>query len=72
MKYINHETIGLILFPQTSQHNNVAQNVGGKILSAGFIDMKDMVCYGESVSLGLHSCVEDTKLLKCYFAMSGG
>lgn len=68
MKYIRHSQLGLILFKNDIIHSDMAYaikgRVSGSILSAGFINLKTLQCYGDSLSLNLSSLPEDTNLLQ--------
>ena len=71
MKYVRHER-GFALIPDMGDspaHIELAElivgNVGGKMLSAGFVKFKDgkPECFGRSQSMGMGSVVEDSDLL---------
>lgn len=59
----------MIIFSFTLNHNDVARNFDGKVISAGFIQFSsenDEVvasCYGESVSLGIKSKPETDNII---------
>lgn len=64
-KYItyNDSVIDTILvFPQYTYHRDIT--IHGKILGAGFIEIVNNTwnCYGESISLGVKSRPEDTRI----------
>ncbi len=69
MKYIvvdNGSWIAPVIFSEATQHFEMAQNVHGEIISAGFIRWTPdgMECYGQSISLGVKANPEgDTKLI---------
>jgi len=74
-KYIRHSQIGFIIFPDMTNvfHRHVAELVikfqRGAIISAGFVrfdttEGADLVCYGESESLGIKSKPDDTEEMK--------
>jgi len=71
VKYIRHETEGFILFTRSDRviwHAVVAKRLfgdSGKIVSAGFVSVRDGVptCHGMSESLGVRSREDDTKAL---------
>ncbi len=53
----------LLIFPEWIRHNELRSI--GKIISAGFVNMKTKCCYGDSISLDLKSHPEtDNDLLK--------
>lgn len=64
MKYVYSEKMGLILFSEHVNHAEFARAIGGKVVSAGFVDLVAGVCYGESLSLGLKASIQDTETLK--------
>lgn len=69
MKYIvvdNGQWDAPVIFDEGVQHFNMAQNIPGTLLSAGFVVFTPdgLECYGESVSLGVKARPEeDTKLI---------
>lgn len=69
MKYIivdNGAWFAPILFDEATQHFEMANNVPGKVISAGFVRFapRGLECYGESISLGLKSAPEiDSKMI---------
>jgi hypothetical protein len=68
MKYINVTAggmRGLVLFPEYLCHADVA--CGRQVHSAGFVDLDAMVCYGDSVSLGIKSSPHDTARRRAMF-----
>jgi len=73
MKYLNHAKLGLVLFSPAVAHSEMARvlraaHPDSEILSAGFVNISTVRCYGGSVSLSLESQPEDTMLLAAYFA----
>ena len=56
----------IIMFPEYIQHKDFYNdyNVHGKIISAGFVIIRDgeLICHGESVSLEVKSRPEDSAL----------
>lgn len=55
------------IFPNHVEHYRMLSNVGGELISAGFVVLTydGLECYGESVGLKVESRPEiDTKLLK--------
>lgn len=69
MKYVNHEDLGIIIFPPSVTHKQIAEMLGGRILSAGFVDMAPCNCFGESVSLGIAANTNDIALLKAFSSL---
>ncbi len=68
MKYIivdNGQWDAPVIFDEGVQHFNMAQNVPGKVIAAGFIRWTPdgLECYGDSVSLGIASRPEDTEII---------
>jgi hypothetical protein len=58
----------IYIFPSLVQHADTFRDVGGKIISAGFINER-WECFGKSVSLQVGSREEkDTALAKKLFA----
>lgn len=58
-----------LIFPRSLKHSDFAEMVSpslGVPVSAGFLD-RDLLCYGESLSLGLHSREEDTGIIRDKF-----
>lgn len=65
LKYVRLATGALpvlLVFPAVMTHAEAA--AGRKVLSAGFVDPNTWSCFGESLSLQLASCPEDTVLLR--------
>jgi len=63
MKYIivdNGAWIAPVLFSEATQHFEMANNVHGEVISAGYVRFapRGLECYGESISLGLKSAPE--------------
>ena len=68
MKYVRHEKYGFALIPDMGDcpaHIDLAELIGPKIISAGFVRFKNgkPECYGYSQSTGLSSLKEDSELL---------
>lgn len=68
VKYIKTKTNQIIVFSELQQHSEFREF---NPVSAGFISIgigkhgnPDCTCYGESISLGLKSAVDDTRLAK--------
>ena len=78
MKYIRHETLGLIVFECKHLHKNIAgllEMQKHEILSAGFIDAanpEDVFCRGGSHGLGKRASAEDTKILQANIDLNMG
>lgn len=64
MKYLNHKDLGLVIFSAAVTHAQIAARIGGQIKSAGFVDVENQKCFGESVSLNLKARDEDTVLFR--------
>lgn len=71
LKYVNFEHVGIVIFEEHVDHGEMAQRIGAKPVSAGFVslplvdsDGNEAACFGESVSLGLASMEADTALLR--------
>ncbi len=70
MKYIRHETLGLIVFECQHRHTDIAALLlahRDQILSAGFVDAANpegVFCHGGSQGLGKRASAEDTKILQ--------
>ena len=65
MKYIRFRDAGIVLFAKRFDHDVFAARFeNDKPISAGFVIYnypdKTMVCYGESMTLGLKSCEDDS------------
>lgn len=58
----------IIIFSPTITHAVMAVNFNQQVISAGFVD-KNWNCYGESISLGVKSRIEDTKIAQSIFAV---
>jgi len=73
MKYIRHGHLGIVLFSDAVTHSEVASQLGGKVLSAGFahIDADNIQCHGESISLNLRSDPQDSTLLRAAVGSHG-
>jgi len=80
MKYIRTEVMGMpmfILFPDGMTHLEIAKCISGgipgaKVTSAGFVvnhymDLAE--CQGDSVSLGMKSCENDTLEMRRQFGI---
>jgi len=66
VKYIRIKGVsGIVLFPPSLIHADVAR--GHDVESAGFVDLKNMECFGQSISLELSSDPLDTKILRHMF-----
>jgi hypothetical protein len=71
LKYIISEYTPII-FNETLNHSDVARCLHSKILSAGFVQIQvnmlkglfSVSAYGESISLGIGSRPEDSKILE--------
>jgi len=65
LKYINFDTIGIVIFETHVDHAQMARAMGYIPLSAGFvhIDQSGSRCYGKSISLNLESWPKDSVLL---------
>lgn len=65
MKYIIFEDVNLLIFPGFMTHREVALHYGiDRATSAGFVDIDNRLCYGESTSLELKSRPGDSAILK--------
>lgn len=69
MKYVNHEDLGIVIFPNVTSHAKMARMLGGRITSAGFVDMGTGECFGRSETLNLNSDEKDTRLLRAAMAV---
>jgi hypothetical protein len=78
MKYIRHETLGLIVFECRHNHKDIARLLKmqqPEILSAGFVDAakpEDVYCMGGSQGLGTRASAQDTKILQMNINLSLG
>lgn len=63
-KYINFKNLGIIMFPDTVDHDWMARQIGQEVVGAGFVFLDIAKCYGESITLGLRATEADTKLLR--------
>lgn len=71
MKYIVTENNDFAIFTKLSNHNDVARDLYGKPVGAGFCNIRqeadservNVHCYGRSVSLGIESREEDEKII---------
>jgi len=65
LKYIKYDNDKFILFPTTQSHKDMAEIIGGKIDSAGFVSIREsnVDVFGESESLGIESAEGDEDLL---------
>lgn len=69
MKYIvvdNGAWFAPVLFCEAVQHFEMANNVHGEVISAGYVRFTPtgLECYGASISLGLQSAPEiDSKMI---------
>ena len=57
----------MVILPEFVNHATVAKKIGGEVLSAGFVDLENNTCYGESTSLKIKSREVDSKLFNLYF-----
>lgn len=77
MKYIvmdNGQWDAPVIFDEATQHFEMAQNIPGEIISAGFIHWTPdgIECYGESISLGVKSRpTEDTTMINKMLGVAG-
>ncbi len=76
MKYIivdNGSWHSPYIFHEGVQHFEMAQNVPGKVIAAGFIRWTPdgIECYGNSISLGIASRTEDTTLINKMLGVAG-
>lgn len=70
MKYIIFDKINstmpidepIIIFPNMVGHDTIAKSIDSKVVGAGFVDLNEQVCYGESTSLNISSRSEDTNI----------
>lgn len=53
----------LIIFPEYVLHSIFNKMGMGKIISAGYVNLKTKCCYGESVSLNLKSNPKEDNML---------
>lgn len=65
-----------ILFSDVVAHTEIANKVGGQVLSAGFCSVSineqlqpRYVCWGKSVSLGVSSREQDNDILNRYLGL---
>lgn len=74
LKYVMFEDRNLgpvpLVFPTVLVHADVARRYGGKVVSAGFVQVSEDAlgrpefhCYGESISLNVKSDPKDSKIL---------
>lgn len=75
MKYIivdNGQWEAPVIFDEATQHYTMAQNVFGEVVAAGFVVFRPegLECYGESISLGIESRPEDSKLINKMLGVS--
>ena len=73
-KYIIYDdglTDVVIIFPNHIQHNSMAMMLGCEPISAGFVEIDGTrsdepraIAFGESVSLGLKSRPQDSKIIQ--------
>jgi hypothetical protein len=71
LKYIISE-YSPIIFNETLNHSDVARCLHSKVLSAGFVNIQvrmkselfSVTAYGKSISLGIESRPEDSKILE--------
>ena len=68
MKYIivdNGQWDAPVIFDESTQHFTMAANTPGTVIAAGFVRFTTdgLECYGQSISLGIKSRPEDTKLI---------
>ena len=54
----------IIIFPPAINHSSIIKIFKNNPISAGFVDLEHMQCYGKSVSSGLNSRKIDTKILR--------
>jgi hypothetical protein len=73
MKYIRTEFLGIVTFSESQSHDDIAKRLmseNDELLSAGFvrrceyIDDGQVTCSGQSMTLGIGSCEEDTEILR--------
>jgi hypothetical protein len=66
MKYIRYDSFDIIMFGDHIQHSTMHHRMGcpRDLLSAGFINIEQWECYGESISLMVRSTEDDTVLLR--------
>ena len=69
MKYINSDTFGFVIFSPVLKHSDVAKQIGGTIISAGFVNTENWICHGESIGLGIKSRAEDTQNLSAHLKL---
>lgn len=69
MKYIRYKTT-VVLFSEDLVHRDVAQALGIKPESAGFVEVEEVGdgayavrCYGESITLGIGSKPDDSQMV---------
>lgn len=62
LKYVIDDYGNIAIFSPTAVHSDIARQMYGKAVSAGFVDFEvpadgvlDVKCFGESVSLGVKS-----------------
>lgn len=68
LKYINFDGLGVVIFPRSENHNDMARRIGKDVLGAGFVSTSGktdsgLECYGRSISLRIGSTLEDQKAL---------
>ncbi len=62
-----------VIFDEGIQHFEMASNIHGEVISAGFVRFtpNGLECYGESISLGLQSAPEiDSKMINKMLGVS--
>lgn len=71
MKYVRTEEYGIVLFPDSVKHRDMAMALGGEdaVTSAGFVRCADvdglgLECEGSSLGLRKSAAPDDTNFLK--------
>jgi len=81
MKYIKFKHRGFVVFEDTQEHKEIANIIGDEVESAGQVQLgidryenPEVICFGESISLGVSANVEgetcDSNMLSLW--MNGG
>lgn len=63
-KYIRLEDDRMIVFPVELQHSHVASQQALSVISAGFVHPQRLICFGESIGLGIGGLPDDTEILR--------
>jgi hypothetical protein len=69
-KYITYEgdlSLEIFIFPDSKEHAQVFRMMDmdiSKVVGAGFVDMEQMICHGESVSMDKESTPRCTLILR--------